>query len=258
MTKNQPRPRLLHGLQRPLKSAYRRMFQRRDDYPLDERFVRVKERLQASKRIIDLGCGNCPIEGACVGVDVHIDPKERAVGGGPASEIDVERLERQNVTFVNVRIDETLPFSDKEFDFAYSHHVFEHVEDPLTACREMMRIAKSGVIITPSILADLLFGRSYHKWLVMDRGNTLMFFRKRPFEDRPFGEHPRWDEGKRNWVAERETNPFEILLNDGNWYRGRQKLPRLAEKVRKHWYSHSPLIEVIFLWEGHFDVEIHD
>jgi ubiquinone/menaquinone biosynthesis C-methylase UbiE len=167
-------------------------------------------------------------------------------------------MKEQGITFVNAMIDSTLPFKDKEFDFAYSHHVFEHLEDPTTACEEMMRIAKSGVIIAPSILAELIFGRPYHRWLVMDRGNTVFFFKKRPYEDRPFGEHPKWDKTKGKWVAKKNTNPFDILLNDGGWYRGERKMPQLANILRKHWYSHSPVMEVIFLWEGSFKYKIYE
>lgn len=236
----------------------RKTFDRPNSVPLDQRLLAVKEKLQTSQKIVDLGCGNNPVAGACVGVDLYVEPKERIVGGGPGAEIDIDKFKQLNVTFVNARIDAPLPFEDNEFDFAYSHHVFEHVEDPLTACREMMRIAKSGVIITPSIFAEFIFGRSYHRWMVMDRANTLLFFRKRLFEDKPFGEHPRWDKRKQRWMADEETNPFEILLNDGNWYSGHERLPRLANTIRKHWNSRSPLIEMIFLWENGFEVEVYE
>ncbi len=114
----------------------------------------------------------------------------------------------------------------------------------------MMRIAKSGVIITPSILAELIFGRPYHRWLVMERNNTIFFFKKRPFEDRPFGEHPKWDDARKKWIVGKNTNPFDILLNDGGWYRGKERFPRLANILRKYWYSHSPVMEVIFFMGG--------
>lgn len=196
------------------------------------------------------------MEGASVAVDLYLKPNERSLGAGPT--IDVEQFERRGIAFVNSRIDVRLPFEDKEFDFAYSHHAFEHLEDPPTACREMMRIAKAGAIITPSILSELMFGRPYHRWLVMDRADTIYFFRKRDFEDRPFGKHPRWNEEKETWATEAETNPFDILLNDGNWYRGRERFPRLATPLRRYWHGHSPLMEVIFLWKGDFDVQIRE
>lgn len=158
---------------------------------LHPEWIAVQKKLAESKKIIDLGCGNNPVQGAIVGVDLYIEPKERSLGAGPT--IDIQKIKERGITFVNTKIDSLLPFDDKEFDFAYSYHVFEHLEDPAIACKEMMRIAKSGVIITPSILAEVIFGRPYHKWLIMKHNNTIFFFKKRPFEDRPFGEHPKWD-----------------------------------------------------------------
>lgn len=223
---------------------------------LDPRWIAVQKKLAESKKIIDLGCGNNPVQGTAVGVDLYVEPKERSLGTGLT--IDIQKLKEKGVTFVNARIDAALPFDDKEFDFAYSHHAFEHLEDPAIACKEMMRIAKSGVIITPSILAELIFGRLYHRWLVMDRDSSIFFFKKRPFEDRPFGKHPEWDENKKRWVVEKDTNPFDILLNDSGWYRGKERLPRLTNLLRKYWYAHSPLIEVIFNWEESFEYEVYE
>lgn len=150
-----------------------------------------------------------------------------------------------------------LPFADKSFDFAYSHHVFEHLSDPRRACREMCRIARAGVIITPSIFAELAFGRPYHRWLVIARGNTIVFIEKQKAEDRPFGQHPIPKPGGGYKVGP-DTNPFDILLNDGGWYHGREKMPRLSRLLRQYWYSHSPVMETIFLWENGFNcVVIH-
>jgi SAM-dependent methyltransferase len=154
------------------------------------RFDQVHAALRQSKTIVDLGCGNNPVPGATAAVDLNLEPSERALGHG--SSIDVERFKQRGIRFVNSRIDAPLPFADKEFDFAYSHHVFEHVEDPAIACAEMVRIARAGAIITPSPFAELAFGRPYHRWLVLDRAGALFFFSKRREEDRPFGEHPEW------------------------------------------------------------------
>ena len=104
----------------------------------------------------------------------------------------------------------------------------------------------------------MIFGRSYHKWLVMERNNTILFFRKRLYEDRPFGDHPKWNKKKKKWMVEKNTNPFDILLNDTGWYRGNEKLSRLANTIRRYWYSHSSVIEVIFLWEGYFEYKVFE
>ncbi len=207
---------------------------------VDPRWLLVKKKLKESKNVIDLGCGNDPVAGAKVGVDFYLEPKERIHGAGPA--IDEQKFRDRGVRFVQTRVDASLPFKDKEFDFAYSHHVFEHLDDPQTACREMMRIARSGVIITPSFFSEHIFGRPYHRWLIMDRGNRLFFFRKREFEQTPFGLTP---------------NPFDKLLNDGDWYKGQDgNMPELSNALREHWYGHSPLLEMIFIWDNAFEMEV--
>lgn len=216
----------------------------------------IRSKISSSKSVIDLGCGNSPIRGATVAVDCFLDPKERSDGNGQF--INIQKMNEKGIKFVNSRIDVKLPFEDKEFDFAYSHHVFEHLDDPGKACDEMMRIAKSGVIITPSFFSELAFGREYHKWLVMDRKDTLLFFRKRPFEDRPFGHHPEMNPQSKTWEATEKTNPFDILLNDGGWYKGEEKMPRLASKLQSYYNSHNEIMEVCFLWDEKFKYHIYE
>jgi len=221
---------------------------------IDPRWVDLKKRLKQTDNIIDLGCGNNPIAGARVGVDFYIDPDQR---GSNDSMIDTQKFEEKGVKFFHTRIDAPLPFKDKEFDFAYSHHVFEHLDDPATACSEMMRIAKAGVIITPSFFAEQIFGRPYHQWLVMDRKNCLFFFRKRSFEQTPFGSPPKYDREKNSYRMDEGTNPFDMLLNDEEWYKGQEgQMPKLSRILQKHWYTHSPLLEIVFIWDNEFQYKI--
>ncbi len=215
------------------------------------RFLLLQQMLKSSRKIIDLGCGNKPVSGCVVGVDCNVEPSQRSLGYG--AKIDENKFKQRNIRFVNQRIDTKLPFSDKEFDFAYSHHAFEHLEDPATACSEMIRIAKAGAIITPSVFAEMCFGRAYHRWLVIDRANTLFFLEKRKVEDRPFGDHPEWTEEK-GWQSTEKTNPFDMVLNESGWYHESpcNALERLRGKLRQLWFSHSPVIEVVFLWQNSF------
>ena len=208
----------------------------------------LAERMEQAKRVIDLGCGASPHPRASVGVDAFLDPRQRALGHGP--KIDPGQLTSDGFHFVRADLT-ALPFADKSFDFVYSHHVFEHLPDPKRACAEAARIGVAGAVITPSPFSETAFGRSYHLWLVFSRGNTLFFLRKRAGEDCPFGEHPEFINGR--WRATGKTNPFDILLNDGHWYRGPQRMPRLARLIRRHWKSHSPVTETVFLWEGNLE-----
>lgn len=214
----------------------------------------LEERVSLAKRLVDLGCGAVPHPKAAVGVDAYLTPVQRGLGQGEFLSAAVFR--DQGVEFVQAELT-ALPFKDGEFDFAYASHVFEHLPDPRAACAEMQRVAGAGGIITPSVFAEFAFGRPYHLWLVLERGNTLIFVRKRACDDRPFGEHPEPRAGG-GYRATDETNPFEILLNDEKWYWGREQMPRLSRLLRKYWYSHSPVTEVVFCWEGSFRCVVID
>jgi glycosyltransferase involved in cell wall biosynthesis len=67
------------------------------------------------------------------------------------------------------------PFRDKEFDYVIASHIAEHVDDPVTFCRELQRIAKGGYIETPGPLTEFLLPAPSHKWVVKKRGNGLIF-----------------------------------------------------------------------------------
>lgn len=55
---------------------------------------------------------------------------------------------------------------DKNYDFAFCSHVFEHLPDPHSAARELSRIAKQGVVVVPSAYKDCLtfWDEPDHKW----------------------------------------------------------------------------------------------
>lgn len=72
-------------------------------------------------------------------------------------------------------------FKDKEFDYSICVQVLEHVDDPIKACKEIMRISKHGYIETPSQLCEQLIGWPFHKWLVMvshKNPKKLVFIKK--------------------------------------------------------------------------------
>ena len=56
--------------------------------------------------------------------------------------------------------------------------MLEHVDNPETACRELMRIGKRGCIDTPTRAKDLFFATakiSHHKWAVSQENGVLVF-----------------------------------------------------------------------------------
>jgi ubiquinone/menaquinone biosynthesis C-methylase UbiE len=88
--------------------------------------------------VLDLGCGTDGIKKANVYADV-----ENYTNSYP------------NKRFVQTQGSET-PFKDKEFDFVFSLHIAEHVEDPFLFCKELTRIGKRGLIEVPTPFFDNL------------------------------------------------------------------------------------------------------
>lgn len=71
------------------------------------------------------------------------------------------------------------------------------------------------------------------------------------WEEPWFGEGPVQINGKIK--AQKNCNPFDILLNEGNWYHGIHRYKKLTNYLQKYWYGHSKSIETCFVWKDSFD-----
>lgn len=71
-----------------------------------------------------------------------------------------------------------LPFKDKVFDYVYTAHTLEHIEEIERALRELQRVAKKGCIIVPHWSYEGLWNKGPHLWLISTRDHTLVFRRK--------------------------------------------------------------------------------
>ena len=97
--------------------------------------------------------------------------------------------------FVNVDIvSQKLPFADKEFDFCLCTHNLEDLPYPFLAIEEMSRVARKGLIVTPSMGEDIVFtnidftnwatgarrvpGLGHHKWLFYEEGGKMIVLPK--------------------------------------------------------------------------------
>lgn len=84
---------------------------------------------------------------------------------------------------------EKLPFKNKEFDVVLCTHVLEDLSSPFLAIEEMERVARCGLIVTPSMGYDMVFtpidytnwltgarrvpGEAHHKWFFVKEGKGL-------------------------------------------------------------------------------------
>lgn len=144
----------------------------RPAWPCDHSRYEYQKRLVAfdippGAKVLDIGSGGFPFPKATVLADKYAsttlhraDPL--ALDHRPFVECDVQEL----------------PFAAKEFDFVYCCHVLEHVDDPLRACSEIVRVGRRGYIETPLYATDVLFAWAgeMHKWHVCAKGHNLVFF----------------------------------------------------------------------------------
>lgn len=89
---------------------------------------------------------------------------------------------------------ELLPFEDNTFDFLYSRHVLEDLQNPDFAFKEMLRVAKNGFVETPSPLIECskrvdydnryqpYYGYIHHRYIIWTEKDThtLCFLPKYP------------------------------------------------------------------------------
>ena len=148
------------------------LFQRRPVWPGEKkRFAYQRELVQfdikPGDKVLDLGSGNDPFPHATVLVDHYVETTRHR--SNP--------LVTDGKPFMLANI-EQLPFRDKSFDYVYCSHLLEHVDDPIGACSEMMRVGRRGFLETPNYAKDALFAwaADMHKWHVVAIGNVIVFF----------------------------------------------------------------------------------
>lgn len=119
--------------------------------------------------VVDIGSGDKPFWRA----DVFVD--KLSLG-------NVQRTTKTNTIknlgkFVDSDVNK-LPFKNKAFDFAFSSHLLEHVEDPGRAIGEMTRIARSGYLEVPNGVLEVMSPFNSHLWFVFEDQGKLVFYRK--------------------------------------------------------------------------------
>ena len=100
----------------------------------------------------------------------------------------VDVVERENSFQLDLDKDK-FDLSDGYFDFAYTRHVFEDIQNPDFAFNELKRVSKFGFIETPSPLSECANGvdihgiyRGYihHRYIIWNEDGTIHFLPKYP------------------------------------------------------------------------------
>lgn len=120
--------------------------------------------------VLDVGGGQCAFARANFILDKF-----------PESKYDVSQRATQplnipeGATFVKGSAADMSCFKDKEFDFVVCAETLNHVKDPISACKELIRVGKRGYIEMPSALWEIFASHDEHLWLCFWDGTTLSF-----------------------------------------------------------------------------------
>ena len=104
--------------------------------------------LRPGMRLLDVGCGPGSITrgfaerlapGHVVGLDLSTETLAAACQDAVARGLTNLRYEEGSVY--------RLPFPDASFDVAFAHQVLQHLREPATALREMLRVVRTGGLV---------------------------------------------------------------------------------------------------------------
>lgn len=186
-----------------------------DRFSYQRRYVNFD--IEPKSQVLDVGSGEYPFPYATVLVERFLEPSRHRSC----------KLVRKGKPLVVGDI-VNLPFRDKSFDFVFCSHLLEHVDDPLKACAEIMRVGKRGYIETPTMGKDVLFAhaRNMHKWYLTAIGRNLSFYE--------YSDSQLDGIGSSAWR--------ELIFS--KWH----------HPLQKAFYDHQDLFNVMFSWSDNFTV----
>ncbi|MCK5241185.1 methyltransferase domain-containing protein [bacterium] len=123
--------------------------------------------IRPSDIVLEIGSGDNPHPRADVLVDKYMQGDSERGG-----QIIIDR----SLVVADL---ENLPFRDHAFDYIICRHVVEHLENPEKGIKEMMRVAKRGYIESPSLAGEIIFGWSFHRWVLSVENGKLIFTPKK-------------------------------------------------------------------------------
>lgn len=138
-------------------------------------------RIKPSEKVLDIGGSMMQHTEIIVDTIVDLIPPEKSPY--TKSKLRAKRFVKCDITR------EKLPFDDNEFDTCLCTHTLEDLPMPFLAMEEMQRVAKRGLIVTPSMGYDMVFGpidytnwltgarrvpgEGHHKWFFVKEGKRL-------------------------------------------------------------------------------------
>jgi SAM-dependent methyltransferase len=131
----------------------------------------IRRYLRADAAVLDAGAGR--------GYQFPYDYAQH-VSMMAGVDVDPAVLENTCLTDAAVADMTTLPYGDAAFDLVFSKYVFEHLEHPLPAMRELRRVLKPGghlLVHTPNAhhyvaLISRYTPQRFHVWFMRKRGRA--------------------------------------------------------------------------------------
>jgi ubiquinone/menaquinone biosynthesis C-methylase UbiE len=149
-----------------------------------DRLVRKFGRSPSSIRFLDIGASSGYMVQAALEKGMSAEGIEPSASG-------VWAAKERGITLVQATA-ECLPFDDSTFDIVHSHHVFEHVADPLRAAKEAYRVLKPGGLVLIEVpnqfdnirfWRDQLFNRVHQRKRDIRSIHHLSFFSRKAMRD---------------------------------------------------------------------------
>jgi SAM-dependent methyltransferase len=161
------------------------------------------------------------------------------------SRLTDERYKPENMPKVNVffgNLEEGIPeIKDKQFDFAWASHIFEHLKDPVAGAKELSRIAKRGVVVVPSSYKD---SQTYweeweHRWDI--------------FPPRVGSLKPRFVLRNDDWLKSLKDQEMQAIF--GRLYRYQNYETREERYVKQFFMDNESSYDVVIEWNDTFEIE---
>lgn len=143
---------------------------------------RLEREIDHDDLLLDVGGWAKPLNRADWVIDVMPHETRGLLGSNGACP---ERFTADTWVVRDICDREPWPFEDGQFDFVVCSHVLEDIRDPLFACSELQRVAKSGYIEVPSRVEEQSWGVqgdwvgwAHHHWIIeLNQGRLDFLFK---------------------------------------------------------------------------------